>query len=70
VIAIDSSPLIHLSKIGRLDILENCSLITTESVRGEVIIEGKVGASMLKEFFKHVEVVKLSERDIDTASYP
>jgi predicted nucleic acid-binding protein len=68
VIAIDSSPLIHLSKIGRLDILENCSLITTESVRGEVIIEGKVGASMLKEFFKHVEVVKLSERDIDTAS--
>lgn len=68
MIAIDSSPLIHLSKIGRLDILENCSLITTESVRGEVIIEGKVGASMLKEFFKHVEVVKLSERDIDTAS--
>jgi len=68
VIAIDSTPLIHLSKIGRLDILENCSLITTESVRGEVIIEGKMGASMLKEFFKRVEVVKLSERDIDTAS--
>jgi len=37
-------------------------------VRGEVIIEGKVGASMLKEFFKRVEVVKLSERDINTAS--
>jgi predicted nucleic acid-binding protein len=68
VIAIDSTPPIHLSKIGRLDILENCSLITTESVRGEVIIEGKVGASMLKQFFKRVEVVKLSERDIDTAS--
>jgi predicted nucleic acid-binding protein len=68
VIAIDSTPLIHLSKIGRLGILENCSLITTESVRGEVIIEGKMGASMLKEFFKRVEVVKLSERDIDTAS--
>lgn len=68
MIAIDSTPLIHLSKIGRLDILENCSLITTESVRGEVIIEGKMGASMLKEFFKRVEVVKLSERDIDTAS--
>lgn len=68
MIAIDSTPLIHLSKIGRLDILENCSLITTESVRGEVIIEGKVGASMLKEFFKRVEVVKLSERDIGTAS--
>ena len=68
MIAIDSTPLIHLSKIGRLGILENCSLITTESVRGEVIIEGKMGASMLKEFFKRVEVVKLSERDIDTAS--
>lgn len=68
MIAIDSTPPIHLSKIGRLDILENCSLITTESVRGEVIIEGKVGASMLKQFFKRVEVVKLSERDIDTAS--
>jgi predicted nucleic acid-binding protein len=68
VIAIDSTPLIHLSKIGRLDILENCSLITTESVRGEVVIEGKVGVSMLKEFFKRVEVVKLSEKDIDTAS--
>ncbi|MBE9540876.1 MAG: hypothetical protein IMF01_01040, partial [Proteobacteria bacterium] len=68
MIAIDSTPPIHLSKIGRLDILENCSLITTESVRGDVIIEGKMGASMLKEFFKRVEVVKLSERDIDTAS--
>ncbi|HIH86804.1 MAG TPA: hypothetical protein HA304_02760 [Methanosarcinales archaeon] len=68
MIAIDSPPLIHLSKIGRLDILENCSLITTESVRGEVIIEGKIGVSELKEFFKPVEVVKLSKRDIDTAS--
>lgn len=68
MIAIDSTPLIHLSKIGRLDILENCSLITTESVRGEVIIEGKVGASMFKQFFKRVEVVKLSERHIDIAS--
>ena len=64
MIAIDSTPLIHLSKIGRLDILENCSLITTESVRGEVVIEGKVGVSMLKEFFKRVEVVKLLEEDI------
>ena len=68
MIAIDSTPLIHLSKIGRLDILENCSLITTESVRGEVIVEGKVGVSRLKEFFKRVEVVKLSEKDMDTAS--
>ena len=68
MIAIDASPLIHLSKIGRLDILKNCSLITTESVRGEVTIEGKAGVSELKEFFKRVEVVKLSEMDIDTAS--
>ena len=68
MIAIDSCPLIHLSKIGRLDILKNCSLITTESVRGEVVIEGKVGVSMLKEYFKHVEVVELSEKDIGTAS--
>jgi predicted nucleic acid-binding protein len=67
LIAIDSSPLIHLSKIGRLDILENCSLITTESVRREVIIEGKAGVSGLKEFFNQVEVVKLSKKDIDTA---
>jgi predicted nucleic acid-binding protein len=66
LIAIDSSPLIHLSKIGRLDILENCSLITTESVRREVIIEGKAGVSGLKEFFNQVEVVKLSKKDIDT----
>jgi predicted nucleic acid-binding protein len=68
VIAIDSTPLIHLSKIGRLDIPENCSLITTESVRREVVIEGKVGVSGLKEFFKRVEVVKLLEEDIGTAS--
>jgi predicted nucleic acid-binding protein len=67
LIAIDFSPLIHLSKIGRLDILENCSLITTESVRREVIIEGKAGASGLKEFFNQVEVVKLSKKNIDTA---
>jgi len=38
VIAIDSPPLIHLSKIGRLDMLESYELITTESVREEVII--------------------------------
>jgi len=58
VIAIDSTPLIHLSRIGRVDILENCSLITTESVRGEVIVEGKAGVSRLKEFFDRVEMVK------------
>jgi len=68
VIAIDSSPLIHLSKIGRLDILESYELITTESVREEVIVEGKAGVSRLKELFKRVEVIKLSGEDIDTAS--
>jgi len=68
VIAIDSSPLIHLSRIGRLDILENYELITTVSVREEVIMEGKVGVSRLKELFKRVEVVKLSEDDIGKAS--
>ena len=67
MIAIDSSPLIHLSKIGRRDILESYELITTESVREEVIIEGKAGVSRLKELFKRVEVVELSEKDIDTA---
>ncbi|MBA7544081.1 hypothetical protein ES705_36427 [subsurface metagenome] len=68
MIAIDSSPLIHLSKIGRLDILESYELITTESVREEVIVEGKAGVSRLKELFKRVEVIKLSGEDIDTAS--
>ena len=68
MIAIDSSPLIHLSKIGRLDILESYELITTESVREEVIIEGKAGVSRLKELFKRIEAVNLSEKDIDTAS--
>nr|QNO54335.1 hypothetical protein DIMBOPOO_00007 [Methanosarcinales archaeon ANME-1 ERB7] len=68
VIAIDSPPPIHLSKIGRLDILGSYELITTESVREEVIIEGKAGVSRLKELFKRTEVVNLSEKDIDTAS--
>ncbi len=68
MIAIDSSPLIHLSKIGRLDILESYELITTESVQEEVIVEGKAGVSRLKEQFKRVEVIKLSGEDIDTAS--
>lgn len=68
MIAIDSPPLIHLSKIGRLDILESYELITTESVREEVIIEGKAGVSRLKELFKRIEVVNVSEKDIDTAS--
>ncbi|MGB2728998.1 MAG: hypothetical protein WBD09_11115 [Halobacteriota archaeon] len=68
MIAIDSSPLIHLSNIGRLDILESYELITTESVREEVIVEGKAGVSRLKELFKRVEVIKLSGEDIDTAS--
>lgn len=68
MIAIDSPPLIHLSQIGRLDILGSYELITTESVREEVIIEGKAGVSRLKELFKRIEVVNLSEKDIDTAS--
>lgn len=54
MIAIDFSHLIHLSKIGRLDILESYELITTESVREEVIVEGKAGVSRLKELFKRV----------------
>lgn len=66
MIAIDSSPLIHLSKIGRLDILKNYPIIITESVREEVIVEGKAGVSRLKELFKRVEVIKLSNEDIET----
>lgn len=57
MIAIDSSPLIHLSKIGKLDILEGYSIITTPSVQEEVIIRGKPGTSNLINFFERVEIV-------------
>lgn len=63
MIAVDSSPLIHLSKIGRRDILTHYSLITTESISAEVIVEGKVGVSGLKELFKRVKVIKCAEED-------
>jgi predicted nucleic acid-binding protein len=34
-----------------------------------VIIEGKTGVSRLKEFFKYIEVIKLSKDDIVAASF-
>lgn len=63
MIAIGSTPLIHLSKIGKLDILEDYSIVTTPSVREEVIIRGKPGVSNLINFFERVEVVVVEKKD-------
>lgn len=64
---LDATPLIHLSRIGRLDLLEGFSLITTDSVKRETLVEGKIGVSRLKEFFKGIEIVELSEDEMKTA---
>lgn len=60
MVVVDSSALIPLAWVGRLDLISATfdEIRTTERVRDEVLIEGKRGTASLKSFLDAVPVCK------------
>ena len=56
MVVVDSSALIPLARVGRLDLIPAVfeTIATTEAVTGEVVVEGKPGAATLEEFLDGV----------------
>jgi len=52
MVVVDSSALIPLARVGRLDLIPAVfeTIATTEAVAREVVVEGKPGAAALEEF--------------------
>lgn len=67
---VDSSALIPLAWVGRLDLLEAAfdDIRTTEAVRAEVIVEGKRGTAALDEFLDNVHVHDTADKAEAVAS--
>jgi len=67
---VDSSALIPLAWVGRLDlILETFDDIrTTEAVRGEVLVEGKRGTASLQSFCDEISVCDTPSEATNVAS--
>jgi predicted nucleic acid-binding protein len=63
MVVVDSSALIPLAWIGRLDLLSAVfdDISTTELVESEVVVEGKPGTSALKRFLDGVAVLDTPE---------
>jgi len=70
MVVVDSSALIPLSWVGRLDLISApCDEIrTTERVRDEVLTEGKRGTAALKSFLTEVTVCETPPEAADVAS--
>ena len=64
MLVVDSCVLIHLSKIGRLELLTADECCTTDDVYRETVIEGYRGKSQISEAFKNW----LIRKSVDTAS--
>lgn len=64
MVVVDSSALIPLSWVGRLDLIPAAfdDIRTTEAVRAEVLTEGKRGTAALETFLSDVTVTKSSSR--------
>lgn len=58
MVVVDSSALIPLAWVGRLDLISSIfdEIRTTEAVREEVLTEGKRGTAPLKEFLEDVPI--------------
>jgi predicted nucleic acid-binding protein len=52
VLIVDSCVLIHLSRIGKLDLLKVHECCTTDDVYKETVIEGKRGKSLISDAFE------------------
>lgn len=58
MVVIDSSALIPLAQVGRLDLISDTfeRIRTSQEVQAEVLVEGKPGMTVLQTFFKDVSV--------------
>lgn len=58
MVVVDSSALIPLAWVGRLDLISTTfdDIRTTEAVRGEVLTEGKRGTAALEKFLEDVAI--------------
>ena len=58
MVVVDSSALIPLAWVGRLDLVSTAfdDVRTTEAVREEILVEGKRGTAVLDEFLEDVAV--------------
>jgi predicted nucleic acid-binding protein len=66
MVVVDSCILIHLSRIGRLSLLEDLKVIVTPDVYREVVVEsgGKAGTEQLKKAFeKWIQMAKVNSSD-------
>lgn len=70
MVVVDSSALIPLAWVGRLDLVSTVfeDIRTTEAVRAEVLTEGKRGTTALDEFLAGVSVHETPDRAEDVAS--
>ena len=70
MVVVDSSVLIPLAWIGRLDLISTTfdDIRTTEAVREEVLTEGKRGTAALAEFLQDVAVHGIPETADEVAS--
>ena len=70
MVVIDSSALIPLAWIGRLDLIESAfeEVRTTEQVQNEVLTDGKRGTAALDEFLEDVAVHGMPEAAGEVAS--
>ncbi|WP_312911219.1 hypothetical protein [Natronosalvus caseinilyticus] len=70
MVVVDSSALIPLAWVGRLDLVSTAfdDIRTTEAVRAEVLTEGKRGTATLDEFLADVAVHGTPDAADDVAS--
>jgi len=70
MVVVDSSALIPLAWVGRLDLISTTfdDIRTTTEVREEVLTEGKRGTAALDEFLEGVAVHDTSDRADEVAS--
>lgn len=70
MVVVDSSALIPLAWVGRLDLVSTVfeDIRTTEAVRAEVLTEGKRGTTALDGFLAGVSVHETPDRAEDVAS--
>lgn len=70
MVVVDSSALIPLSWVGRLDLISAtfADIRTTEMVKGEVLTEGKRGTAPLQSFFDEITVCETPSDAADVAS--
>ncbi len=60
MVVVDSSALIPLARVGRLDLISTAfeTVRTTRAVKDEVLVEGKRGTAALDTFFEQVTVAE------------